>query len=279
MQFVFKAFEGATNLGARVFSILSRVYDFLVKLDKLTNGWSTRILAFLAIWKAFNLSFLLTPLGLLIAALTTILLLFDDFETYQEGGKSLINWGKYLPTINAVKDAILDVYNIFKALFSGDTKEFDKAFSKLSEMVIPAIKGLFSLMRAQWKLEWDLLTSDFAETIFESILNAFKISAARLSLAGNLFQIGEVAWRKFFTYPGSGNLGANISAAPAGIPAGTGPLSNTAYNNQTNQNLQAETNIFVTSTADANALAQALISGQGRVNADMARNFQNNVKR
>ncbi len=92
IKFIFKAFEATVILGARVWSILERVYDFFVQLDKATNGWSTVVLGLIAAWRLLNLSFLATPLGMLIAGITALIALYDDFKVWKEGGKSLFDW-------------------------------------------------------------------------------------------------------------------------------------------------------------------------------------------
>lgn len=136
IKFIFKALEATTALGMRLWSILSRVYDFFVMLDTATDGWSTRILAVIAAWKLLNLSFLATPLGALLAGFAALLALWDDFKTWQEGGKSLFDWSGAIPTINALAAALQAVWDIlngiadivgtvalgFYQLFKGDTQ-------------------------------------------------------------------------------------------------------------------------------------------------------------
>ena len=75
VQFIFKAFSATVELGTRLYSILTRVWDFFARLDKATSGWSTAILAVIAAWNLLNLSFLATPLGMLLTGLTAILVL------------------------------------------------------------------------------------------------------------------------------------------------------------------------------------------------------------
>ncbi len=93
VQFIFKAFEATSALGGRLGSILGRVYDGLVALNKATDGWSTRILGVIAAWRLLSLGFLATPFGLLLAGFVALLHLWDDFKTFKEGGESLIDWG------------------------------------------------------------------------------------------------------------------------------------------------------------------------------------------
>src|SRR4051812_3077747 len=93
IKFIFAAFEAITTLGERIWSILERVYDFFKKLHDATDGWSTIIIGVIAAWKLLNLSFLATPLGMVLALAVALLALYDDLKTFVEGGQSLINWG------------------------------------------------------------------------------------------------------------------------------------------------------------------------------------------
>jgi hypothetical protein len=150
IKFIFKALEATTALGLRLWSILTRVYDFFVMLDKATDGWSTRIIAVVAAWKLLNLSFLATPLGMLLTGFVALLALWDDFKTFQEGGKSLFNWGPAIPVINSVTDALKSLWGVlngvaeaiasvfleFHQLFSGDPQ------SKIGAM-LGGIKSFF----------------------------------------------------------------------------------------------------------------------------------------
>lgn len=116
IKFIFAAFDATVTLGERLWSILGRVYDFFVKLDQATNGWSTVILGIVAAWKALNLSFLATPIGMVLAGLTAILALYDDFKTFQEGGQSLFNWAPAIPVINMVTDALRSMWKVLQGI-------------------------------------------------------------------------------------------------------------------------------------------------------------------
>lgn len=125
---VFKAFEAVTILGGRLWSILSRVYDFFVMLDKATDGWSTVILGLVAAWRLLNLSFVATPLGLLLTGFVSLLALFDDFKTFQEGGKSFFDWGPAIPIIEGISKVIWDLCKAMQTLafLVGDVFSLDR---------------------------------------------------------------------------------------------------------------------------------------------------------
>lgn len=117
VQFVFKGFEAITTLGERLWSILSRVYDFFVELHRETQGWSTIVFALIAAWQLLNLSFLASPLGIILSLGAALLALYDDYRTFQEGGKSLFDWTSFVPAIKATEAAISSLTNAMKDLF------------------------------------------------------------------------------------------------------------------------------------------------------------------
>lgn len=140
---VFKAFEVVSILGTRLWSILGRVYDFFVKLDEATGGWSTKILAVIAAWKLLNLEFLATPLGALIAGLAALLALYDDYMTYKEGGQSFIDWSKYADEVQVVVDVFQLLTNTVKTLY-GWLVDIGKTLGDIAAATVAALHGNLS---------------------------------------------------------------------------------------------------------------------------------------
>lgn len=250
IQLVFKAFEATTILGTRLWSILTRLYGFFVKLHDATNGWSTAILGVVAAWKVLNSGILATPWGRALAALAALLALYDDFETYKEGGQSLFNWEKAIPIIDGVTAALSalrdlwvsfgnvigDVYQAFYALFHSNPDAFFNALTAAGQAVL----GVFSHI-------WDVIKN---------------IAEARGKLLGLI--------AGFIT---NGNVQSNVQNGSGGVPQAA-PMSAGAANSQVNQHLQQQTNINVTGSADAFAVGKAVSGEQNKVNFDMSRNMK-----
>lgn len=243
VKFVFKALDATIQLGFRVWSILTRVFDFFAALDKATDGWSTIILGVIAAWKLLNLSFLATPLGLIITGLVAILALFDDFKTWQEGGESLFDWTTFVPVINSVTaalqsmwaqlksivDVVANLALAFYQLFQGDTSGFFESMAAAGRSVL----GIFSNLK-------DTITN----------------------LGGALAGLGN--W-------GGKLLGMNPNFnIPNTAPVGSGVQNN----NQKNLKLEQQTHINIQGSANAAAIGAAAASEQGRVNQDLARNMK-----
>ncbi len=241
IKLVFKAFEATVILGERLWSILGRVYDFFVALDKATDGWSTVILAVVAAWRLLNLSFLATPLGMIIAGLAAILALYDDFKTWEEGGKSLFNWSTFVPVINAVKVAVTAVHDALAAMF-------DTLFP-----LIASFGDLFHLDFTSW-------ANHMSEAI-ESVFPLLSKLGAGLSAVYGIFD--KAGWWLNGTIGAAGGYGPN--AAPLGSQGAAG--------GNTNQNVHQQTNITVQGSPNAAAVGGAVASQQTDVNADLVRNL------
>lgn len=256
VKFVFKALEITDILGRRVWSIMTRVYDFFVSLDKATDGWSTKILAAVAAWHLLNLSFLATPLGLILAGLVAILALFDDFKTWQEGGKSLFDWSKFVPVINAVSDSLGALWEIVQGLA---TSLFfvARAFGKLLTL---DVKGFWADMGIGGQKIVDLLRPMF------SLLDG----VARI-----LPSIGSWALQTFGNADGKA-LGANLArgALPSQNPFGAAAPSNTSL---TNQNVNQQTTVHVQGVPDATGVGNAVSGAMAKQNFDLVRNLRGSV--
>ncbi len=286
VNFIFKAFEAVTTLGERAWSILQRIYDFFVKLDKATDGWSTIILGLVAAWKFLNLSFLATPLGMLLAGFTALLALWDDFKTFREGGQSLINWGSEMSRI--LVGIAAGVALVTTGLYAGKL-----AFAAYTGIMSIA-QGALALFNGELTIMDGLLA--IAEAPFWAIAAAIGAIVAGLTLADSKFNIFGGHLASFFSgiggkvmdflaggpmttanpnFPANAqNVAANLQnnpvTQPVGLPAG---VSNT-QNSNTNQNVNQQTNINIQGSADAQSIGKSVASQQSRVNFDMVRNMK-----
>jgi phage-related protein len=252
VEFIFKAFRATTELGTRLWSILTRVWDFFTRLDHATNGWSTAILGLVAAWKILNLSFLLTPFGAILAGLAAILVLFDDFKVWQEGGKSLFDWSAAVPVIKAVGDALSGLYDTLNSMV-GVLFDVALAFRQL-------FHGDFSgALDALKDAGNDVLA------IFTNLWGVIKNISSAIGGVGGI--IGDQLVKLF----GSGANPLAPGAGPAGA-AKTQPLLPPGANSS--QSVNQQTSIVVNGSADAHAVGKNVASQQDRVNFDMTRNLK-----
>ena len=137
-----QALERFANTGMRLLEglgkIALRVAEAFEAVDKATGGWATAALilgAALAPIAAFLGPAVagVTALGLAITALT------DDFLTWREGGKSLIDWSQWADEIDNAVGGFGDLMAAGKALWDS-LKPF---MSWLEHVLVPFLGGAF----------------------------------------------------------------------------------------------------------------------------------------
>lgn len=266
INFVFKAFEATTTLGSRLFEVLGHVYDFFVRLDEKTDGWSTIILGLVAAWRLLNLGFLATPLGMLIAGFTALLALWDDFKTFREGGQSLINWGSQMTkTMVGLAAAVAGVATAFYAW-----RIISTVTALLAGLNVPlALTTLLTtiLEAPLWLIVGALTALGAALVYVDSKWNLF---------GGKLAGLFGFLGGKVLDFLGGSNVGNNLQNSNGGLPR-SNPIGSGAQNSNTNQNVTLQSQTNINGTADANALSQ-LSSSQQKNNAMLVRNLRGLVQ-
>jgi hypothetical protein len=96
-----------TRMAWRVIQASGSVIDWWKKLDDGSKKFLMTIGAILVVWRLLNAAFLKSPIGLITTLILAIGLLYDDYQTWKEGGKSLIDWSKWEPAIEKAKKAII----------------------------------------------------------------------------------------------------------------------------------------------------------------------------
>ncbi len=96
MTLVYRGVQGAGDL--------MKWWD---KLDDKTKGLIKVLGGLLVAWRLLNSAFLTSPIGIITALIAALVLLYDDYQTWKEGGDSLIDWAKWQPDIEKAKQAML----------------------------------------------------------------------------------------------------------------------------------------------------------------------------
>lgn len=92
-----------TRMAWRVIQAAGSVIEWWKKLDDGSKKFLMTIGAILIVWRLLNAAFLKSPIGLITTLILAIGLLYDDYQTWKEGGKSLIDWSKWQPEIEQAK--------------------------------------------------------------------------------------------------------------------------------------------------------------------------------
>ncbi|HBV39223.1 MAG TPA: hypothetical protein DEF05_05945, partial [Erwinia sp.] len=112
-----RVLDGAVNLLLLLAEVGERVILRLIQAVADLSGWwdtldenSQGLIATLGVmtaaWLALNSAFLLSPIGIVAMLVALLFSLYDSYKTWQEGGKTLIDWEQWAPGINAAKKAL-----------------------------------------------------------------------------------------------------------------------------------------------------------------------------
>ncbi|PAV01786.1 lytic transglycosylase [Arsenophonus sp. ENCA] len=89
----------------RVSEVMGHVFDWWRNLDEKSKKLITTFSGLAtAIW-VLNRAFFASPIGIITALVAALLLLWEDYQTWKEGGKSFIDWSKWEGEINLAKAA------------------------------------------------------------------------------------------------------------------------------------------------------------------------------
>ncbi|WP_210502204.1 hypothetical protein [Pantoea ananatis] len=102
----------ADSVGKVVFRLIEAagdIRDWWSTLDKSTRQLIEIFGALMVAWRLLNTAFLTSPVGIVTALGLAIFALYDDYKVWKEGGKSLIDWKKWQPDIDAALKAIKEL--------------------------------------------------------------------------------------------------------------------------------------------------------------------------
>lgn len=158
--------EAVGRVVYRLIQAAGDIRDWWKGLDEDSKKLLGTLGGMLVVWRLLNAAMLASPITWVLALAGALLLLYDDYKTWKEGGKSLIDWDKWEPAINFALTAIEKLWTGVKRLkdeliklFGIDPKtwsikfEFDslkKQFNELSKMLDTIGKLLNAIDEGRW---------------------------------------------------------------------------------------------------------------------------------
>lgn len=120
----------------RLIQLGQSISDWWDSLDKQSQELIELIGALTAAWWMLNRAMLASPITWVLGLAAAIALLWEDYQTWKEGGKSLIDWGKWKPEVDAALKMV------------GDLKQTVLDLGK-------ALVKLLNIDPKSWSLKWD----------------------------------------------------------------------------------------------------------------------------
>lgn len=94
------------------FAMLALMFSAMAKSFGLLLKFIPALKTFIGLLKLFRLAFLASPIGIILALGAALALLYDDYKTWREGGKSLFDWSKWTNGIETIINKIKDFLDI-----------------------------------------------------------------------------------------------------------------------------------------------------------------------
>ncbi|WP_275211764.1 lytic transglycosylase [Citrobacter freundii] len=149
------------------------VIDWWKRLDNSSKNLLKVFGALLVAWRVLNSAFLKSPIGLITSLIIAIGLLWEDYQTWKEGGQSLIDWSKWEPAINYALKALQEMSDAFGDLWTS-VKGLGKSLGTLWDKLEPLVKEFGELIGLDF--------SKFsAKSLFDSLTNSITNSIKVLS--------------------------------------------------------------------------------------------------
>lgn len=120
----------------RLIQLGQGISDWWDSLDKQSQQLIELIGALTAAWWMLNRAMLASPITWVLGLAAAIALLWEDYKTFREGGKSLIDWEKWKPEVHAALKMV------------GDLKQTVLDLGK-------ALAKLLNIDPKSWSLKWD----------------------------------------------------------------------------------------------------------------------------
>lgn len=120
----------------RLIQLGQSISDWWGSLDKQSQQLIELIGALTAAWWMLNRAMLASPITWVLGLAAAIALLWEDYKTFREGGKSLIDWEKWKPEVDAALKMV------------GDLKQTVLDLGK-------ALAKLLNIDPKSWSLKWD----------------------------------------------------------------------------------------------------------------------------
>lgn len=155
------------RMAYRVIQGAGEVIEWWKKLDAGSKQFLEILGAILIAWRLLNSAFLMSPIGVITSLVVGLGLLYDDYKTWKEGGKSLIDWGQWESEIGSALKGLTDLKDSIKGVgieiakllninlknwtLKGDIEDLTKQFGEFGKMMTMIGDLLNAIKEGNWK--------------------------------------------------------------------------------------------------------------------------------
>jgi putative Mn2+ efflux pump MntP len=281
--------EAFFTLAKRVIEWSKNLIDIFQKINEATSGWAGYILAAVAAWKILNAVFLASPVGRLILLGLVLALLIDDFQGYNEGLKSAINWGWGFNKVLLALGISIVAFRVgilaaaaavatFKSAIVLGTRAM-AAFRIVMLLANPIglwVAAVAALSTAAYFLikNWQKVKDWFAPFFTWMTAGFQKLGDVISRVVDNVkikFDVDDTGAAKISRDAFAGSTRRLTSF-------GSTPLLQGGSSSSVNQSVNQDVKITVNGSNSPQETAKAIYKEQSRLNADLTRNFAGAVR-
>src|SRR6185312_15076860 len=106
---------------------VQHLFHEVENLDTASGSWLKTLGLLAAAWLALSAVLAASPVGLVLLLAGSLLALYNDYETWKKGGKSLINWAQWKNEIDLAKAGIQGLITVLDALGHGQGRRLCRA--------------------------------------------------------------------------------------------------------------------------------------------------------
>ncbi|ENV16967.1 VgrG-related protein [Acinetobacter guillouiae] len=157
------------------FGMLALVFGGFIKTFGMIFKFIPMIKSFIGVLKLFRLAFLASPIGIILALAAALALLYDDYKTWRDGGKSLFDWSKWTNGIDTIINKIKDFLDLL-----------DKIKDKVINFVQKIISDPVSAVQEVVETTKDVLSNVGNELANPTPDENGEVSAPRVAIANGM---------------------------------------------------------------------------------------------
>ena len=134
------AIKGFLTAGLQL-ATFGLVLNAVIKSFGMLKTGLSVIKMFIPALKAFRLAFLASPIGIILALAAAIGLLYDDYKTWRDGGKSLFDWSKWTEGIDFIIEKIQAFLDLLDKIKDKTVEFINKVINNPAEAFENLVEG------------------------------------------------------------------------------------------------------------------------------------------
>uniref|UniRef100_A0A3B0M0P8 Membrane-bound lytic murein transglycosylase F n=1 Tax=Arsenophonus endosymbiont of Trialeurodes vaporariorum TaxID=235567 RepID=A0A3B0M0P8_9GAMM len=229
---VIKGIIQASGMVSRVIwqvsQVIRQVFDWWRNLDKKSKKLITTFSGLAAAIWVLNRAFFASPVGIITGLIAALLLLWEDYQTWKEGGKSFIDWSKWEGAINLAKAAFTwlgDKLNSLAQLVGGWQNALESVAVFIAGRWLSKVLGAFGQIKKLPMPPWMaglaaymLYLDQDKNNIKASVNSSWDYNTRQVKRAiGNSLRFFGI-YNSWANQNQGGNIPDNIADVPTGRP-------------------------------------------------------------